>query len=280
MSSRRSYPSDLSDAEWALLEPLIPAPKPGGRPAKVPRREIVNAILYVLENGIKWRAMPHDLPHWSTVYHYFRKWQKEGIWEKAVQALARQDREREGRQASPSALVMDSQSVKTTEKRGPRGNDGAKKVKGRKRQILTDTGGRLLKAFVHPANEHDKRGGEALLLGMDLSLWPRVQKLFVDWGYRGLKGLASSLGLELEVVARPYAGVRGVWVREDEEVPEIPREEGFKPLPKRWVVERTFAWLGRNRRLAKDYEQNPRVSEAWVYLGMLRLLVKRLARAA
>ncbi|KHG65736.1 transposase [Thermus sp. 2.9] len=130
MSSRRSYPSDLSDAEWALLEPLIPAPKPGGRPAKVPRREIVNAILYVLENGIKWRAMPHDLPHWSTVYHYFRKWQKEGIWEKAVQALARQDREREGRQASPSALVMDSQSVKTTEKGGPEGTTGRKRSRG------------------------------------------------------------------------------------------------------------------------------------------------------
>jgi hypothetical protein len=112
---------------------------------------------------------------------------------------------------------------------------------------------------------------------MDLSLWPRVRKPFVDWGYRGLKGLASSLGLELEVVARPYAGVRGVWVREGEEAPELPRERGFKPLPKRWVVERTFAWLGRNRRLAKDYEANPRVSEAWVYLGMLRLLVKRLA---
>ena len=138
----------------------------------------------------------------------------------------------------------------------------------------------MLKAFVHPANEHDKRGGEALLLGMDLSHWPRVRKLFVDWGYRGLKGLASSLGLAHEVVARPYAGVRGVWVREGAEAPELPRERGFKPLPKRWVVERTFAWLGRNRRLAKDYEANPGVSEAWVYLGMLRLLVKRLARAA
>jgi transposase len=187
---RRCYPSDLTDEEWALLEPLIPAPKPGGRPARVSRREIMNAIL-----------------------------------------------------------------------------------------ILTDTGGRLLKVFVHPANEHDKWGGRALLAGMDLSLWPRARKLFVDWGYRGLKETASSLGLELEVVARPYAGVRGVWVPEGAEVPEIPRERGFKPLPKRWVVERTFAWLGRNRRLAKDYEENPRVSEAWVYLGMLRLLVKRLARA-
>ncbi len=137
-----------------------------------------------------------------------------------------------------------------------------------------------MKAFVHPANEHDKRGGQALLLGMDLSLWPRVRKLFVDWGYRGLAGLASSLGLEMEVVARPYAGVRGVWVREGEETPEIPRESGFKPLPKRWVVERTFAWLGRNRRLGKDYEYHPEVGEAWMYLGMIRLLVKRLARAA
>jgi len=137
-----------------------------------------------------------------------------------------------------------------------------------------------LKAFVHPANEHDKWGGEALLRGMDLSLWPRVRKIFVDWGYRGLKGLAASLGLELEVVARPYAGVRGVWVREGEEVPEIPRERGFKPLPKRWVVERTFAWMGRNRRLGEEYEYRPEETEAWVYVGRLRLWVKRLARAA
>ncbi len=126
MVLRRAYLSDLRDEEWSILEPLIPAPKAGGRPAKVPRREIVNAILYVLENGIKWRAMPHDLPHWSTVYHYFRKWQKEGVWERAVQALARQDREREGREASPSALVIDSQSVKTTEKGAPRERRGEK----------------------------------------------------------------------------------------------------------------------------------------------------------
>jgi len=122
--TRTSYPSDLSDEEWAILEPLIPAPKPGGRPAKVPRREIVNAILYVLENGIKWRAMPHDLPHRSTVYHYFRKWQKERVWERAAQALVRRDRERERRYASPSALVVDSQSVKTTEKGGPEATTG------------------------------------------------------------------------------------------------------------------------------------------------------------
>jgi transposase len=134
-------------------------------------------------------------------------------------------------------------------KKGAPGKRWGEKGQRRKRQILTDTGGRLLKVFVHPANEHDKWGGRALLAGMDLSLWPRARKLFVDWGYRGLKETASSLGLELEVVARPYAGVRGVWVREGAEVPEIPRERGFKPLPKRWVVERTFAWLGRNRRL-------------------------------
>jgi hypothetical protein len=142
-------------------------------------------------------------------------------------------------------------------KRGPRGNDGAKKVKGRKRQILTDTGGRLLKVFVHPANEHDKWGGQALLAGMDLSLWPRVRKLFVDWGYRGLKETASSLGLELEVVARPYAGVRGVWVREGAEVPEIPRERGFKPLPNK----KSFRSLplSKSTRLAKRLSEGPRL---------------------
>ncbi|WP_297860990.1 IS5 family transposase [Meiothermus sp.] len=120
----------MTDEEWAILEPLIPAPKTGGRPAKVPRREIVHAIRYVLENGIKWRAMPHDLPHWSTVYHYFRKWLKEGVWEKAVQALARWDQEREGRYASPSALVMDSQSVKTSEKGGPGDTTGRRRSRG------------------------------------------------------------------------------------------------------------------------------------------------------
>ncbi|WP_298629415.1 IS5 family transposase [uncultured Thermus sp.] len=128
-STRRSYPSDLSDAEWAILEPLIPAPKPGGRPAKVPRREIVSAILYVLENGIGWRAMPHDLPHWSTVYHYFRKWQKEGVWEKVAQVLARRDREREGWYASPRALVM-GQWVKTGEKGGPGDTTGRRRSRG------------------------------------------------------------------------------------------------------------------------------------------------------
>jgi putative transposase len=240
----------------------------------------MNAILYVLKNGIPWRAMPHDLPHWSTVYHYFRQWQKEGVWRESGASPGPPGPGARRETRFPQRPGHGQSVGEDYGKRGPRGNDGAKKVKGRKRQILTDTGGRLLKVFVHPANEHDKWGGRALLAGMDLSLWPRVRKLFVDWGYRGLKETASSLGLELEVVARPYAGVRGVWVREGAEVPEIPRERGFKPLPKRWVVERTFAWLGRNRRLAKDYEENPRVSEAWVYLGMLRLLVKRLAKAA
>ncbi|WP_244404003.1 transposase [Meiothermus ruber] len=144
---------------------------------------------------------------------------------------------------------------------------------------MTDTGGRLLKVYVHPANEHDKWGGKVLLEGMDLVYWSRARKVFVDWGYRGLKGLAASLGLELEVVAHPYAGVRGVWVKEASPPPEIVRVEGFKPLPKRWVVERTFAWMGRSRRLGKDYEYYPEVTEAWMYLGMIRLLVKRLARA-
>jgi transposase len=227
------YASDMTDAEWALIEPHLPAAKRLGRPRCVPLRAVVEALLYLLRTASPWRLLPHDFPKRSTV-----------------------------REASPSAGVIDSQSVKTTESGGPRGYDAGKKINGRKRHIITDTVGHLVAAKVHTADIQDRDGAPGLLAAVRY-LFPWLRHVFADGGYAGEK-LATAL-----------AGA-GQW--QIEIVKRSDRASGFYVLPRRWVVERTFAWLNRNRRLAKDFEMTVASSEAWLYLASVQLLARRLAR--
>lgn len=274
--NRREYATDLTDAEWNQLAPLIPAAKPGGRPRKYDRREVLNAIFYLVRAGCAWRLLPHEFPCWKTVYDYFRNWRRTGVWEQIHTLLREQVRLRAGREATPSATIIDSQSVKTTDRGGPeRGFDGGKKINGRKRHILVDTLGLVLKARVHAADITDRDGAKPLLESIK-GLFPRLGHIWADMGYRGavIDWIKQHLGWTVEVVKRPSK-----WVRcpIDEEPPPMPR---FTVLKRRWVVERTFAWLGQSRRMSKDYEYLPETSEAMIYAVMIRLMLKRLAAPA
>jgi putative transposase len=257
--SRQPYPTDLSAAEWALLEPLIPPAKSGGRPRDQDMREIVNAIFYQLASGGSWRMLPHDLPHWETVYGYWRDWQRAGLWEQWNTLLRRQVRARAGREPEPSAAILDSQSVKTSARGGVRGYDAGKKVKGRKRHIAVDTLGLLLGVLVLTADVQDRDGAKPLLRQLKADQ-PRLQLLWADGGYAGqlVSWVAAHCGWVLEIVKRSDVA------------------QGFVLLAHRWVVERTFAWLTRYRRLNQDYEALPAVSEAWVYAAMVHLMLRRL----
>jgi putative transposase len=254
------YGSDLSDAEWAVIAPFMPPPAKTGRPREWTMREIMNAIFYVLRAGCAWRMLPKDFPPMTTVYGWFLRFRREDLFKTINHYLVMRDRERVGREASPSAAVIDSQSVKTAEAGGPRGYDAGKKINGRKRHAMVDTDGRALVVHAHPADVQDRDGAVPLLKASRKS-FPFVELAFADSAYAAQR-VRDATCIAIEVVKK------------------IADQVGFQVLPRRWVVERFFAWINRNRRLAKDFEGTVASAEAFLYAASVMLLTRRLARSA
>lgn len=261
----KAYPSNLTQAQWELLEPLIPEPKPGGRPRQVDVWEVLNAIFYVLCQGCTWRALPGDFPNWQTVYTYFRNWRFDGTWVAIHDRLRLWTRVDNEREPSPSEVIVDSQSVETaTMVSQAVGYDAAKKIKGRKRHLTVDTLGLVLRVLVTAANVPEREGGKQVLAKVQQmgKVVFRLHTVWVDGGYDGtpfLRWVMDACRWIVQVVLRPH------------------ERKGFVLLPKRWVVERTFGWLNWCRRLSKEYEQLPETTETFIYLAMIRIMVRRLA---
>ena len=260
---RQAYDTDINDIGWELLATLIPPEKRGGRHRSVAMREVLNAIFYVLRSGCAWRLLPHDFPAWQTVYGYFNRWRQDGLWEQLNAALREAVREQEARAAAPTAAILDSQSVKTSAVAGARGYDGAKLVTGRKRHILVDVLGLLLKVVVTTADVPERAGGKQLLAAALAQGFAELALLWADAGYSGpafADWVLEHCGWLGEIIKRSATA------------------SGFVIVPRRWVVERTFGWLTRCRRLGKDYEVWSATSEAWIYAAMVQLMLTRLAR--
>lgn len=256
------YASDTTEEEWAIIAAHLPEKLRRGRPRTTDLRAVVNAIFYIAQTGCQWRLLPKDFPPFTTVQGYFYQWRDEGRWRAINHDLVMRAREAIGREASPTAGTIDSQSVKTCEAGGPRGFDAGKKVKGRKRHIATDTEGHLLGVQVHAADIQDRDGAVGVIASLR-RLYPWLRHLFADGGYAGEK---------LTAALRPL----GTWTIEI--VKRSDAAKGFVLLPRRWVVERTFAWLNRNRRLAKDFEAHITTAATWVMIASVKLIMRRLAR--
>jgi len=260
------YDSSLTDGQWAQIESLLPArnPRHGGRPLKYDRRLILDTILYVLRTGCAWRLAPHDLAPWDAAYRWFRAWSADGTWRQVHEALRDRVRAADGRDAQPTAAVLDSQSTKSAEGGEAIGYDAGKRVRGRKRHLLVDSNGLLLRGVVHSASVQDRAGAKLVLAGVHEE-FPQLQLVWVDGGY-------------VNVVDASLIG----WAEHPErlQVVVVPRNadvKGFQVLPRRWVVERTFGWLTRCRRLARDYERKTAHAEAMIDVAMIRLMAARLA---
>lgn len=263
------YPTDLTDEEWNQIRSLVPAPKSGkgkrGRPIKRDRRSLLNAVFYVVRSGCAWRLLPQDFGPWRTVYGYFRTWSQDWTWTFIHEVLRDCVRYSEGRAVAPTAAIVDSQSVKTPDQAGERGYDAGKKVSGRKRHVAVDCLGLLLEVMVTPASKQDRDAARPLIRRL-VQTFARLQLVWADGGYLGaLVDWVKQL--------RPFGKLRLEVVRRSDQA------RGFKVLPRRWVVERTFGWLVKSRRLCRDYEVRPDHSEAMIRICMIRIMLKRLAAA-